>query len=169
MFAECCSCPMENREVTTINYKMLSQSASNNPQDCPRSEATETDDEVSEKGSCHEFQMFSRRECYGDCFAVWLEKTEACGVLGWSTTASRVLPYGMRVKKVKAAGLISQWNRDHPDMRVSTGDIITEVNGVSGSVDRMCDIIASDQTLALTMLKYVGNRTFPWRRDLRQI
>jgi len=63
MFAECCSCPVENREVTAINYKMISDSASNSPQDCPQSEATETDDEVSEKGSCHEFPMFSRREC----------------------------------------------------------------------------------------------------------
>jgi len=128
IFSECCFCLDEPPAVTTVNYKMLGQAAAHSSRDCPRSEATETDDEGSEKGSCHEFPMFSRRECYGDCFAVWLEKTEACGVLGLSTTVSKVLPYGMRVTKVGPVGLISSGTRTTL-INGLHGDIITEVAG----------------------------------------
>jgi len=163
MFADCCSCPNETQEITAVNYKVLGSAAAYSPQNSPRAE--ETDDEVSELGSCHDFSYIARRECYGETFALALQKTEACGTLGLSTTASRVLPYGMRVKKVKPVGLVSEWNRDHPDKRVATGDIITEVNGISGSADRMCEIIATDQTLTLTMLKYrESGRAVAWQR-----
>lgn len=165
MFSECCTCPSEVQDSTVINYKVLGGAAAYSPGDNIRREATETDDEISEygNGSCHELSSVMHRECYGDTFTVLLQKTEECSILGLSTTASRVLPYGMRVRKVKPVGLVKQWNMDHPDRRVASGDIVTEVNGISGSADRMCAVIATDHTLALTMLKYIGNRTFSWR------
>lgn len=167
MFSECCACPSEVQDNTLISYKVIGAAAYSPGESNPRREATETDDEISDvekHGSCHEISSVMHRECYADTYSVLLQKTEECGILGLSTTASRVLPYGMRVRKVKAVGLVKQWNMDHPDRRVASGDIITEVNGISGSADRMCDVIAADQILALTVLKYIGNRTFSWRR-----
>mmetsp|Transcript_80334 Transcript_80334/g.159124 ORF Transcript_80334/g.159124 Transcript_80334/m.159124 type:complete len:172 (+) Transcript_80334:142-657(+) len=158
MFAECCTCPSsEAGETASVSYKNFSVAADHSPQSSPGAETTETDDTVSEQGACHDYAYIARRECYGETFAVALQKTEACGILGLSTTASRVLPYGMRVRRVKPVGLISQWNKDHPDKRVAIRDIITEVNGISGSSDRMCLAIAADQTIRLTMLKYTGS------------
>merc|ERR1712007_122891 len=48
------------------------------------------------------------------------------------------------VSIVYTAGSIRQWNEENPDMRVSVGDIVTEVNGVRCSAIEVNNMLLSD-------------------------
>lgn len=83
----------------------------------------------------------------GEIYCVTLDKTGG-GRLGvdvdhLSETSS--LP----VRKI-SDGLAVQWNREHPENQIVHGDIIIEVNGVSGSVAAMLERCKVDQVLKIT-------------------
>eukprot|EP00434_Breviolum_minutum_P017769 symbB.v1.2.015684.t1/scaffold1179.1/size133475/7 len=52
-----------------------------------------------------------------------------------------------------AGGLTEQWNKEHPENKISTGDSIVEVNGVRGDVANMLQKCKVDPVLDLTICK----------------
>lgn len=50
-------------------------------------------------------------------------------------------------------GLAEQWNKDHPDKHIRTGDSIIQVNGLRGDVPKMLDMCKSEQILNLVIVK----------------
>eukprot|EP00438_Fugacium_kawagutii_P012287 Skav236754 [mRNA] locus=scaffold2899:175040:175987:- [translate_table: standard] len=50
-------------------------------------------------------------------------------------------------------GLAEKWNQEHPELPISRGDSILEVNGVSGDLTQMLDRCKTDTELQLTLCK----------------
>merc|ERR1712007_307439 len=48
------------------------------------------------------------------------------------------------VSKVYPEGSIEQWNEENPDLRVSVGDVVREVNMVKGSLLEVKNMLAKD-------------------------
>ena len=71
-------------------------------------------------------------------FKVEVSKTDSDPKLGLDTFCC-TSPFGGPAIRVEAiiAGLIRQWNRDHPGMQVLVGDYICEVNGEQSSTEKM--------------------------------
>lgn len=63
------------------------------------------------------------------------------------------LKVALKVAAVKSRGLISEWNCYHKTRQVKESDLITEVNGVSGSCDELYRVIAQDNSLEILVLR----------------
>merc|ERR1712007_292794 len=48
------------------------------------------------------------------------------------------------VSKIHPVGSVHQWNKEFPDMRVSIGDVVREVNGLQGSSSEVQMMMASN-------------------------
>eukprot|EP00928_Gymnodinium_smaydae_P016708 TRINITY_DN16308_c0_g1_i1.p2 TRINITY_DN16308_c0_g1~~TRINITY_DN16308_c0_g1_i1.p2 ORF type:complete len:251 (+),score=67.25 TRINITY_DN16308_c0_g1_i1:107-859(+) len=59
----------------------------------------------------------------------------------------------LEVSCVKDDGLVPAWNASNPSLRIKEGDRILEVNGVSGSPDRLSAECKREIPLALTVLR----------------
>lgn len=53
------------------------------------------------------------------------------------------------------AGLILDWNREHPERRVQADDQIVRVNGVGSRVDDMLVRIRTDEVLELSIVRHI--------------
>lgn len=68
--------------------------------------------------------------------------------LGIDTCTSKFYPV-LNIIKVKPDGLISAWNRLHPDCEVMEGDDLVEVNGVRQDKEKICQLLAKAEKLEL--------------------
>merc|ERR1712107_273616 len=53
---------------------------------------------------------------------------------------------GLKVKEVQP-GPVREWNRSHPNMEVCMGDIIVEVNSVTGRADALLEKLGDEKVL----------------------
>lgn len=44
-------------------------------------------------------------------------------------------------------GPVLDWNKENPDMKVEVGDIVTEVNGISGNANMMVEACKNEEVL----------------------
>mmetsp|Transcript_77408 Transcript_77408/g.185503 ORF Transcript_77408/g.185503 Transcript_77408/m.185503 type:complete len:398 (-) Transcript_77408:69-1262(-) len=54
---------------------------------------------------------------------------------------------------VISGGIAEQWNKQHPERKMNTGDSIVEVNGIRGNVALMLEKCKVDPTLEMTVCK----------------
>lgn len=48
-------------------------------------------------------------------------------------------------------GLVSNWNKAHPDREVKSGDKVVSVNGTKGNAASMVDVIKTEATLEMVV------------------
>merc|ERR1740116_163007 len=75
---------------------------------------------------------------------VFVEKSEECNKIGLEVDRSEQTT--LRIKNVKD-GLIHQWNLEHPDQPVKSGDRIVEVNGCQGDALSLLEACRGDQVV----------------------
>mmetsp|Transcript_55098 Transcript_55098/g.154653 ORF Transcript_55098/g.154653 Transcript_55098/m.154653 type:complete len:168 (-) Transcript_55098:76-579(-) len=64
-------------------------------------------------------------------------------------------------------GACGEWNSQNPAQEVSVGDVLVEVNGVRGDVDKMLDRCHYDSTLNMVLLRGVSPSAKDWRHRER--
>jgi len=67
--------------------------------------------------------------------------------------------HSIKIRQIKP-GLISDWNFEHPDLKVAVGDYITEINGVSGDVRKLLVVVGQASKLKMTIQR-VGKEKEP--------
>jgi len=58
--------------------------------------------------------------------------------------------HSIKITQIKP-GLISDWNFEHPDLKVAVGDYITEINGVSGNLHALVVAVSQSSKLKMTI------------------
>jgi len=58
--------------------------------------------------------------------------------------------HSIKIAQIKP-GLISDWNVQHPDLKVAAGDYITEINGVSGNLHALVVAVSQSSKLKMTI------------------
>lgn len=104
-----------------------------------------------------EFQQPAPVEDKSDfIFTITINKTNKLGLI---TSNSILRKSILKIQRVKPGGLIAEWNEDNPDQMVKEGDLIVEVNGISGDAgakDVLYEAIAKADVLKITIRRCQG-------------
>merc|ERR1712007_403476 len=60
---------------------------------------------------------------------------------------------GLKIKKISKKGLVHQWNRSNKNQEVVRGDILVEVNSVTGSPATLLDEMGKELVLKMRLLR----------------